>query len=248
MSCNSDYSVSGAGGYVSGEIRFDRYTTAFLTIGGMGILSPPSSNAIGLGGYNGGGYCKSTNDGYSAASGGGATDLRLFQNDLIHRILVAGGGGGSDNQDHKSDGRGGAGGEETAQGYQNGDNFETEKVATQENGWFFGFGENGNWSDNGDGTNDGEAAGAGGGWYGWFASHNHDMGAGGSSFALEKRTKKLPEDYPLNVAKYYFNNVEHEQGVRGGNGLAIIRIIQQISPMTPTVSKIVKKSDNLFNS
>ena len=243
--CKTDKSVSGAGGYVSGTISFPTETKAYLAIGGHGTLSPddPNQNGIGFGGFNGGGYSKTNPTGdilYTAASGGGATDLRVEQNNLSHRILVAGGGGGSDDQKNELTGFGGAGGGEVAQGSQCYTDY--VKVANQTYGFSFGFGEDGNYSLNENGEDDGEAAGAGGGWWGGFASHSNNGGAGGgSSYALNETTLEyhVYKDIFANKKYYYFKNVTHERGVNDGNGWAVITFIKPLvkktfCPNTPT--------------
>ena len=250
VSCEKDYSRSGAGGYISGKINFTKPTKAFLTIGGKGTLSQNSPNSIGLGGFNGGGSSMSSYDNFSAASGGGATDLRIEINDLYHRILVAGAGGGSDDQGNEADGFGGAGGNSNAQGpyYELIDSisyFDPLKIASQNKGYSFGFGENGHSDSDG-----GEAAGAGGGWYGGYCFHHHNSGAGGgSSFALgELQNQDLPEKYSFTQKDYLWSDVIHRQGIRGGNGKAIIKIISPISPSTPRIKNLqnAKQSDRIF--
>lgn len=87
----------GLGGYSSGILTLDAETTLFLTAGGQPVTNT-TSQSMSPGGYNGGGqgavrYYSST---YSyGQGGGGASDIRIGQNDLYARVIVAGGGGGS---------------------------------------------------------------------------------------------------------------------------------------------------------
>ena len=90
--------IAGLGGYVSGNISFDKNKTIYLFIGGYGLTTTVNNNEKISGGYNGGGACYGC-----AAGGGGATDIRLIGgswndfNSLKSRIMVAGGGGGENN-------------------------------------------------------------------------------------------------------------------------------------------------------
>lgn len=87
----------GFGGYSSGILTLNGETTLFLTTGGQPATNS-TSQSMSPGGYNGGGqgavrYYNST---YSyGQGGGGASDIRIGQNDLYARVIVAGGGGGS---------------------------------------------------------------------------------------------------------------------------------------------------------
>jgi hypothetical protein len=60
--------------------------TITIYVGGKG------KPGIASGGFNGGGDCTLVD----SASGGGATDIRMFGTELAHRKIVAGGGGGGD--------------------------------------------------------------------------------------------------------------------------------------------------------
>ena len=233
VECIPDYSVSGAGGFISGKIQFKELTKGFLVIGGQGVISPYKIGAIGLGGYNGGGFSKSNTIGSPspASSGGGSTDLRIDLNDIYHRILVCGGGGGSDDQTG-DDGRGGAGGGLEAQGGQYKDhNFSTENISTQTSGYSFYYGGS---------AKHGEQGGGGSGWYGGYEGYNNDFGAGGgSSFALgENKTITLPDQYSFQHGEYQFYDVHHERGVRGGNGQINITLLESFYIPTKQIQRI----------
>lgn len=83
---------AGKGGYASGYIMLKKKTELYLYVGGKGQEGNSSSQHL-KGGWNGGG------DSFAATlhcSGGGASDIRLTENDDFNdRIIVAGGGGGA---------------------------------------------------------------------------------------------------------------------------------------------------------
>ena len=82
----------GLGGYAAGKLVLKRTRTLYLYIGGEGKTTGAVNNCI-EGGWNGGGKACS---GAYQCSGGGATDIRLTENDNYdERIIVAGGGGGA---------------------------------------------------------------------------------------------------------------------------------------------------------
>ena len=158
------------------------------------------------GGYNGGGSSTvwtngSDTSGVEGYGGGGATDIRLVEDSLYARVIVAGGGGGGDNPggslNGSDDGRGGYGGGETAGcGYHTGvlyctanapgysvstmpNTFTKDHVVTQIHGFAFGQGEHARY------VND--EGGGGGGWFGGFrGDHNNAGGTGGSGFVFTK--------------------------------------------------------------
>ena len=95
-------SMTGKGGYTTGQIELRENTVLFVNVGGKGTIS--TNYAASNGGFNGGGKSgspsivgstNSTETNMKAGSGGGATDLRLTNNNLSSRIAVAGGGGGA---------------------------------------------------------------------------------------------------------------------------------------------------------
>ena len=233
--CNFISSTSGAGGYISGIISFIHPVKIYLYIGGQGKFG---TNGL-SGGFNGGGstfpYLYSP-----AGSGGGATDFRLFSDSLFHRILVAGGGGGSDSNSNAppnqlDDGSGGAGGI-PSQGLWKDGVYHSEYSTNSTYGFAFGQGQKGI----GGGA---EGAGAGGGFFGGFGIQDSNAGAsGGSSFAL---TSNIPipqsfieakdeEGVVYRTKRYAFSNrspfiftdVENATGIRVGDGLAKITLIE----------------------
>lgn len=235
-SCPSTGSNSGAGGYASGILNLKSGVIAFLNLGGQGeYCRPPGCQ----GGYNGGGDCYVAPQAMAAASGGGASDLRILENSLFLRILVAGGGGGADNPPGTSggsdDGTGGAGGY-PGQGYFTNGRYEKSKEVTTTNGFSFG---NGMMSNN----KNGEYPGAGGGFFGGYASGGYNSGAGGgSSFALSRKVP-VPKNllsvksgngtiieqgyYKLSeTGPYELDEVRFVNGANIGNGYARITILE----------------------
>ena len=89
------YFVPGKGGYSTGIINVVGSQILYLYIGGEGLsnITRTQYNGIAPGGYNGGGH--GYVDKYKAASGGGATDVRIGNDSVENRIIVAGAGGGA---------------------------------------------------------------------------------------------------------------------------------------------------------
>ena len=82
----SSSAYGGLGGYSIGTITLANPTTVYVYAGGAGNTAPGSAT-IKVGGFNGGGYR------YSYNGGGGASDIRIGQDSLYARVIVAGGGG-----------------------------------------------------------------------------------------------------------------------------------------------------------
>lgn len=85
-------SYGGKGAYAKGEIEITVDTNIYINAGGQG--NGNLTRTIGAGGFNGGG-----NAGYGVGygtgyGGGGASDIRINENNFTSRIIVAGGGGG----------------------------------------------------------------------------------------------------------------------------------------------------------
>ena len=87
----------GNGGYSVGSIGFEETTTLFVAVGGKG--GDCNGAYVGSGGYNGGGTSDSTGYGYGSGGGGGGTDIRIGEDSLYARVIVAGGGGGGGTYD-----------------------------------------------------------------------------------------------------------------------------------------------------
>lgn len=204
----------GTGGYSVGTLTLTSATAVFLRPGGVG--------------WNGGNsryYSYSTVQ-YWSGSGGGS-DVRLLQDSLYHRVLVAGGGGqgnmqmtgggGGGTSGTGGSGRYGGAGTQTAGG-------ETGPGYSLQSNWYTngGFGSGGYWHSNYDIL---EGMG-GGGWYGGGAGGTQTPvagepitypGGGGSGFVLTSSTVgNAPAGYALGSA-YYLANAATKTGKDAGN-------------------------------
>ena len=87
--------TNSGGGYTSGIISLSQNLILYAYLGGQEM---PYGSECGFGGYNGGGNSSSTgldSLSYCRHSGGnGASDVRLIEEELNSRIMVAGGAGG----------------------------------------------------------------------------------------------------------------------------------------------------------
>ena len=190
----SSASYGGLGGYSVGTITLTDKTNIFIYVGGSGNTGKTS------GGFNGGG----SRDSYNG--GGGGSDIRIGQDSLYARVIVAG-GGGSDGATNKtgmygggtsggtatqSFGSGGGGGTQTAGG-----------AGGSSNGGSFGSGGKGL------SRSSGYGGAGGGGWYGGGGSYpdgsaDDDRGGGGGSGYVY--TASTASNYPsgclLNSAYY----------------------------------------------
>ena len=136
----------GRGAHVSGVLSVKKNLPIFLYVGGKGGNGSPSRNTYAQGGYNGGGNGGAdTRDDEGAGAGGGASDIRLVDDDinesesLFSRIMIAAGGSGSVYNAY-----GAPGGDVT--GYisnSNGISNFLPSTTTQTSGAQLGIGENG---------------------------------------------------------------------------------------------------------
>ena len=167
----SGSSYGGHGGYSVGTITLKKATTLYVYVGGSGNTGGTS------GGFNGGGKRNTYN------GGGGASDIRIDQDSLYARVIVAG-GGGSCGASSKTGGYGGGetGGAATS-GYGTGGG-----AGTQTAGGSGGSGNSGTFGVGGEGLyrKSGYGGAGGGGWYGGGgcypdSSGDDDKGGGGGS-------------------------------------------------------------------
>ena len=240
----------GKGGYAKGLIKLNKKQLFYLFIGGMGgnrSISPESA------GYNGGAPGSNGPDSGITGGSGGATDIRLEEDKLESRIIVAGGGGSAG--DWKYAGKGGdGGGIEGEHGNPSTSSCSVEGGApgTQIGGYEPGQGSSGQ---NG-GSNKGEAGGAGGGGY-WGGiggktggnACSSGGGGGGSSFisghknctVIDKDRNSLGTSF--HPSGFYFNFPSTESGVNVGNGRAIISLMNYLMASC----KIKSRSAYLLN-
>ncbi|EAY05049.1 surface antigen BspA-like [Trichomonas vaginalis G3] len=99
-SLNSQSGVGGKGGYSVGYLTLSEATTVYIQVGGVG---KGVASGLAEGGYNGGGCAWGTDSNDPAHGGGGGTDIRIKEDSIYSRVIVAGGGG----QDAQTGGFGG---------------------------------------------------------------------------------------------------------------------------------------------
>lgn len=204
------------GGYRSGETRGGKggYSVGVLTLGEAGatlyIRAGGAGNTGGTdGGFNGGGARSS----YSG--GGGASDIRIGQDSLYARVIVAGGGGSDGASDKTGMYGGGESGGTSSENYGSGGG-----GGTQTAGGAGGNSNDGAFGQGGKGTNrsSGYGGAGGGGWYGGGGAYpdgsgDDDRGGGGGSGYVY--TSSTAGNYPsgclLNSA-YYLTNASTQAG------------------------------------
>lgn len=206
----SGYYIGGYGGYSKGTITLTKTTTVYVSVGGAGSSSSTAA------GFNGGGTGIS-----SGRGGGGATDVRIGQNSLYSRVIVAGGGGGAGVTSANANPCGCGGGEYGGDGYYNnttgsyttgqnrsgGSASQTAGGITWSTGTQATFGQGGNASGY-------SCGGGGGGWYGGGGAYDSDSdsdgrwGGGGSGYVYTSSTaKNYPNGCLLN-STYYLTNAQ----------------------------------------
>lgn len=200
--------IGGYGGYSKGTITLTKATTIYISVGGAGSSSSTAA------GFNGGGTGIS-----SGRGGGGATDVRISQNSLYSRVIVAGGGGGAGVASADANPCGCGGGEYGGDGYYNnttgsytagqnrsgGSASQTAGGITWSTGTQATFGQGGNASGY-------SCGGGGGGWYGGGGAYDSDSdsdgcwGGGGSGYVYTSSTaKNYPNGCLLNSTHYLTN-------------------------------------------
>lgn len=202
-SASATVTGSGLGGYSIGTLTLTQLTTCYIYVGGQGGMSSSTGNVKVEGGFNGGGFASHESTGEPGNGGGGATDVRIAQDSLYARIIVAGGGGGS-GEDNET---GGYGGGETG-GAGSGNTSLTQASQTSGGTNSFGFGLGGNTYNGGAG---------GGGWYGgasrysvssYSTGSDSEGGGGGSGYVYTSSTaKNYPSGCLLN-SSYYLTNAQ----------------------------------------
>ena len=225
---NTTY-VGGLGGYSKGIVHLTKGTTLYVCVGGQPQTVTTASVAV-PGGFNGGG--NGFNRAYSGTytygqAGGGATDIRIGQNNLYARVIVAGGGSGSNNRTSGYAG-GGLSGVTGQSGY----------AGTQTSAGTGGsFGQGGSATTSGSNYRYG-ASGGGGGFYGGGAiasysdSTNYDKYSGGGSGYVY--TSSTASSYPsgcLLNSTYYLTASSTTEGINTGHGKATITYIGKEIPL-----------------
>ena len=201
----------GPGGYSVGKIILTKKETLFFYVGGAGTTSTAA-------GFNGGGTGIS-----SGRGGGGASDIRIGQDSLYARVIVAGGGGGAGVTGANANPAGCGGGLYGGDGYYNnttgtyttgiarnggsasqtagGKSWQTQSSSTGT------FGKGGNASGY-------SCGGGGGGWYGGGGAYDNDSdsdgrwGGGGSGYVYTSSTaSNYPSGCLLN-SSYYLTDAQ----------------------------------------
>lgn len=190
----SDAIYGGYGGYSVGTLTLEADTQLFIYSGGSGQTGGIN------GGFNGGGRRETYN------GGGGGSDIRVGQDSLYARVIVAG-GGGSDGARSK---KGGCGGGESGEAAIDGRGIGGEG-GTQTHGGLNGSNNNGSFGYGGKGRyrKSGYGGAGGGGWYGGGgcypdSSADDDKGGGGGSGYVYTSTTatNYPSGCLLNSAYY----------------------------------------------
>lgn len=253
----SSATYGGKGGYSVGELTLNEETTLYVQVGRSGGYAGDSIYTTETsGGYNGGGKRDSGSPG-----GGGATDIRIGQDSLYARVIVAG-GGGSDGANNKQGmyGGGESGGSSTENygaggfgGTQTGVSDSSWQTTNQSTGTgtktdaYAGFGFGGN----GVTYSSGYGGAGGGGWYGGSGAYpdsggDDDRGGGGGSGYIY--TSSTASNYPsgcLLNSSYYLTNAQTIAGNasfpsptsgstetgHSGNGYARITVLTVKSPI-----------------
>ena len=198
--------VGGKGGYSYGTLTLTDTTNLYVYVGKQGSAHSTTTGGSSAGGFNGGGSAVTVS--YNGTTsyvtgGGGASDIRIGQDSLYARVIVAGGGSGSSNY---SSGYYGGG---TSAGYGV-SGYGGTATSAGTNG-LFGVGSNATPSS----TNYKYASpGGGGGWYGGGSSGTNRSDStdyriytgGGSGYVY---TSSTASNYPsgnLLTSTYYLTN------------------------------------------
>lgn len=254
-SASATVTGSGLGGYSIGTLTLTQLTTCYIYVGGQGGMSSSTDNVKVEGGFNGGGFAFHESTSEPGNGGGGATDVRIAQDSLYARIIVAGGGGGS-GEDNETGGYGG--GETGGAGFGNTSLTQASQTSGGTNSFGFGLGGN---------TYNGGAG--GGGWYGgasrysvssYSTGSDSEGGGGGSGYVYTSSTAKnypsgclLNSSYYLSDAKTIAGNTSFtsptgssETG-HSGNGYCRITVIEcKNTALYARINNSIKKATAFY--
>lgn len=221
----SSSTYGGKGGYSTGILNVTSNLTCYVLVGGSGNTGGTA------GGYNGGGSRATYN------GGGGGTDIRIGQNSLYARVIVAGGGGSDGASYNPGKNGGGTSGDSATESYGTGGGGGTQTAGGEGGNSNAGtFGQGGQ----GLSRSSGYAGAGGGGWYGGGGSYPDSSGdddrggGGGSGYVYTSATAK---DYPTGCllnSSHYLINASTTGGQRTGDGYAKIIKIGEGKVMTVT--------------
>ena len=185
------------GGYSKGNAKLKEKNTLYICVGGEGIRNSTTNSAHWFGGYfgyNGGTTGRNGNGGWGSCGGGGATHigfkkemLTAFKNDYDTQLIMVAGGRGGDCYNYI----GGHGGGDTAgamdsnkgktviSNYDGNGNFIDPKNSIQNIPYWYLFGAG--ISPRNSGSGDQHACGGAGGgfWGGWASNRSDYYGSGG---------------------------------------------------------------------
>ena len=220
---SSSSNRGGKGGYSEGKMHVNAGDILYVYVGGKGQNSTGTANVTLAGGFNGGGSTGNTShSGSGGGSGGGASDIRVNNQALNARVIVAGGGGGWGYTSESTAGAGGglSGtdgiGSTAAQATAGGG---TQTIGGTCSGNYGGtFGAAGTFGQGGNGGQSGSYAGGGGGGGGWYGgaggmsgNGNSCKAGGGGSGYLYTATAFHATGTPLTAA-YYLDNARTIDG------------------------------------
>lgn len=189
-----------SGGYSEGILTLYEPTKLFIYLGGQGKGAATGTG----GGFNGGGNAGTSGN---SGAGGGASDIRLREDSLYARVIVAGGGAGSGITAASITNYGWGG------GLEGGPN-NAGQYATQTSGYSFGQGQD----------RLGDGGGGGGGWYGGYSATADHSGSGGSGYVYTKETAvNYPEGCLLRTTDY----LENARTIAGNEDMPIPSITDE---------------------
>ena len=211
--------IGGNGGYSYGDLTLTEETKIYIYVGGK-PNTDTTNNEVVNGGFNGGGNGYNTSKNGSTITGqggGGASDIRIGNDSLYTRVIVAGGGSGATSENSGYNG-GGTTAEEGQEGY--GATLTGKGNAIWEDEDLIGakFGAGGGVGDAMIDNNVYATAGGGGGWYGGDANpyneETTDLGGGSGwvyteeNFNAWKNANSNDANKYLLDSKYYLTNAQ----------------------------------------
>lgn len=221
--------LGGYGGYSTGELEIQELIAGYIYVGGAGSSITGGFNGGGSGGSSGG------------QGGGGGTDIRLGQDSLYARVIVAGGGAGAGYTTGSANPAGCGGGLNGGDGYYNdftnaypnGSNRDASGATQTKGGisWHSVSGTEGTFGVGGNGYNY-YCGGGGGGWYGGGGAYDSDSdadarsGGGGSGYIY---TAEHAGNYPsgcLLTSEFYLTNANTTNSNHVGNGEIKITVLE----------------------
>ena len=249
---NTSYSSSygnrskngGKGGYSIGTLTFTDNTKLYLYSGGQGKNA--SSGTSSSGGFNGGAKTSYTT-GFPEGGGGGGTDIRIGQDSLYSRVIVAGGGGGAGgNENGYYDGGVGGGitGGTSGSSYYATGGTQTSGGTNNANNGTGIFGKAVFYT---------HVAGGGGGWYGGSAGYLYAGAGGGSGYVYNEANAVNYPNGCLLTSDYYLSDAETIAGDqsfidpetgsnttgRSGDGYIRITVLAVKEPPKSSKSKLL---------